>query len=134
MNRRQFFGMSALAVAAAGLSPLVLPDKTIFLPPRSGWWTPKMILREVEQWTINDDTLWVRYDAAWKSLSGKHVQAHCDFPLTGLDIASFSEDGMAQLRAGFADQARIALARFKPFAGRQIELALPRGVDQARYI
>lgn len=37
MNRRQFFGMTAAAVAAAGLPALVLPERTIFLPPRTGW-------------------------------------------------------------------------------------------------
>ena len=134
VNRRQFFGMNAAALAAAGLPLALLPEKTIFLPPRSGWWAPKLALREVEQWTINDDTLWIRYDAAWRSLSGEHVQAHCDFPLTGLDSVSLSEDGMAKLRASWADQARIVLARYKPFAGRQVELELPRTAIRARYV
>jgi hypothetical protein len=132
MNRRKFFGMTAAALTAAGLPLSLLPEKTIFLPPRQGW-PPNFTLREVEQWTINDDTLWVRYDAAWQSLLGEHVQAHCDFPITGLDELSLTEVGMTELRAGFAEQARGALAQFKPFAGRPVELALPRAM-KGRYV
>ena len=134
MNRRHFFGMTLAALAAAGLPALVLPERTIFLPPRQGWWTPKLALREVEQWTINDDTLWLRYDAAWLSLLGEHVQAHCDFPLTGLDSMSLTPEGMAELRTGFANSARDALARYKPFGGSPVELPLPRGIHHARYV
>jgi hypothetical protein len=133
MNRRRFFGMSVAALTAAGLPLSLLPEREIFLPPRSGW-PPNFTLREVEQWTINDDTLWVRYDAAWQSLRGSLVHAHCDFPITGLDSMSLTENGMAELRSGFADQARIALMQYKPFAGRQIELGLPLGVSRARYV
>lgn len=37
MNRRQFFGMTAAAVAAAGLPLCLLPERKIFLPPRQKW-------------------------------------------------------------------------------------------------
>lgn len=128
MNRRQFFGMTAAAVASAGLPALVLPDKTIFLPPRGGWWAPHLRLREVEQYTINDDALWLRYDAAWKTLLGERVQVYCEpFPLSGLDALYLSEEGMLEYRRECAEQARITLAKMKPFAGIQVELPLYNG-------
>lgn len=126
--------MTAAAVAAAGLPALVLPEKTIFLPPRGGWWAPQLRLREVEQYTINDDALWLRYDAAWETLLGDRVQAYCGpFPLSGLDAIHLGEEGMLKYRQECAEQARVVLARMKPFGGRQVELPLPRIVS-GRYV
>lgn len=57
------------------------------------------------------------------------------FGMTSAAVAAaLTEDGMAELRRGFADQARVALQRYKPFAGRSVQLAIPRGVNRARYV
>lgn len=54
MNRRGFFGLFAGATAAAIALPnfeLLLPKRTIFLPPAGGWmfgpFTPHLIAREM---------------------------------------------------------------------------------------
>jgi hypothetical protein len=51
MNRRQFFGMTVAAIAAANLPAFVLPERTIFLPPVGGWWPGRNSLLTVEMIT-----------------------------------------------------------------------------------
>lgn len=62
MNRRQFFGMTLAAVAAAGLPAIVLPERKIFLPPAGGWFSHGLRMREVRAYSISTDELLVRYD------------------------------------------------------------------------
>lgn len=75
MNRRQFFGMTAAALASAGLPLTLLPEKSIFLPPINGWPQTPFVMREVRQYLINNDTMPMRYEIAW----GVN-QWHVDFP------------------------------------------------------
>jgi hypothetical protein len=75
VNRRKFFGMSAAALIGAGLPLALLPEKTIFLPPKSGWPQTSLVMREIRQYLINDDSMPMRYDVAW----GVN-QWHIDFP------------------------------------------------------
>ena len=81
MNRRQFFGMTATALAAAGLPLALLPEKTIFLPPANGWPQTPLRMREIRQYVINNDTMPMRYDVAW----GVN-QWHVDFPEIQWDL------------------------------------------------
>lgn len=54
---------------------LVLPEKTIFLPPAGGWFQTPLVMREIRQYCINDDTMPMRYDVRWGI-----QQWHVDFP------------------------------------------------------
>lgn len=109
ISRRKFFGMTAVAVAAAGFPQFVLPEKTIFLPPRFGW-NPSALgkgyLRETEQYIINFDEMWWRYDAIGRDIWGKDHQFHVDAKVPSLDQArmlitdKFRADGLIALRPG----------------------------------
>jgi hypothetical protein len=66
VNRRQFFGMTAAAVAAAGLPAFVLPRKTIFLPPKGGWdateprvWVGTVVYTLDRGWVVFDGSQWI---------------------------------------------------------------------------
>ena len=63
MNRRHFFGMTAAALIGAGLPLSLLPERSIFLPPRGGWYPSDLRMREVIQYSVLDDKLFVRHDA-----------------------------------------------------------------------
>lgn len=77
MNRRHFFGMTAGALALAGLPAFLLPERTIFLPP-SGGWVPGIRMRWVEQYVITDDSIPIRFDALGMDASGVLYQFHVD--------------------------------------------------------
>lgn len=127
MNRRQFFGMSAAAVALAGLPALVLPERSIFLPPRFGWQPYKLgdgYMREVEQYVINTDSLAYRYDAVGADLWGREVQFHVDTLKMRPEIAR------AIIEARFAQDGLRAL---RPGEGRHLHLKLPQ-TALARYV
>lgn len=81
MNRRQFFGMSASGILLAGLPAMVLPERTIFLPPRFGWTPSKLLpgdMREIEFYEVSHDVMLVRYDAIGRDRSGREYQFHVD--------------------------------------------------------
>jgi hypothetical protein len=63
VNRRHFFGMTAAALIGAGLPLSLLPERSVFLPPREGWYPSDFVMREVIQYDINGDALAIRHDA-----------------------------------------------------------------------
>lgn len=133
MNRRQFFGMTVAAVVAAGLPLSVLPEKTIFLPPRGGLWTPLRI-REVEQYIINNDSLAMRWDVAWE-LNGERGQAYSTVsPLSGLEYTAMSEAERLKYREWHREMARQHLARFIPAGAKPFPPKLPNGLVYAAHV
>lgn len=128
MNRRQFFGMSAAAVVAAGLPLSVLPERTIFLPPRGGIWLPRM--RQIEQYLINDDSLRMRWDMAWVTLGGKIETAYVleEPGTTGIEQVSGDPRTLAALKEHRREFARECLARKVPIGARIIEVPIPKGI------
>ena len=127
MNRRQFFGMTAAAVAAAGLPALVLPERTLFLPPKFGWKPSQLgagYMRAVEQYVINFDEMHYRYDAIGRDIWGKEYQFHVDTTRPSADLAS------RIIAERFKDDGLIAIP---PSAARQFQLRIPAGVV-GRYI
>ena len=70
MNRRHFFGMTAAALIGAGLPLSLLPERSIFLPPREGWYPSDFVMREVIQYMINADAHAVRHDALFQGPQG----------------------------------------------------------------
>lgn len=133
MNRRKFFGMTIAALTAAGLPITLLPDKKIFLPPRSGFWTPLMI-REVEQYLINNDSLCMRWDVAWE-LNGERNQAwvEMDGP-SGLQYTSMTEPERLRLRIYRREMARRKLAEFVPMGAKPFPPKLPNGLVYAAHV
>lgn len=130
MNRRKFFGMSVAAVTLAGLPEIVLPQKTIFLPPKHGWHPAQLSngsMRESRQYLINTDSEMWRYDAIGRDIWGKEYQFHVDFrhdvpetqriEMASLMIADqFQRDGLAALKIG---ESREFLLRLSPYGGRR---------------
>jgi len=119
MNRRKFFGMTATAIALAGLPAFVLADKTIFLPPRFGW-KPSEIgtgyMREVSHYLINRDETLYRYDAIARDIWGGEHQYHVntyesqDVALaSGLLQQHFEAHGLSALKIGESNQIRLSL-------------------------
>jgi hypothetical protein len=129
MNRRKFFGMTIGAIAAAGLSPLLLPEKTIFLPPRYGW-KPSALghgyMREVKQYSINQDELLYRYDAVGRDIWGQEYQFHADTSGPGEDLAKhlfadkFAHEGLIAVPIGQSRQLQILLPNNCVTGGRYI--------------
>ena|SRR6185437_16836595 len=134
MNRRQFFGMSAAAVALAGLPAIVLPERKIFLPPRGGWF-PAYRMREVEQYLINNDSLAMRWDMAW-ILDGEYVQHYVlEEPSAAELLAAGGEQPFLAERREFARKMLIAEARKHGYdKGQPAELKLPSTVMHAAYV
>jgi hypothetical protein len=118
LNRRKFFGMTALAVAAAGLPALVLPEKTIFLPPRYGWKPAQLgdgYMRELSQYVINVDEMHYRYDAIGRDIWGKEYQFHVTTKKPLVEIARhliadrFKHDGLIAIPPARATEFRLAI-------------------------
>lgn len=127
MNRRDFFKALGVTAAVAGAGIELLPAKTIFLPPRNGWWQPQLRMREVEQYLINNDEIAMRYDVKWGD-----QQYHIDFaPRPRSELAS------PALLAHQREIARLALERIEDQHGfrrrDQVILALPKSVP-ASYV
>jgi hypothetical protein len=138
MDRRSFFKTlaSGIAVAATGIE-LLPSSKTIFLPPRHGWWQPPLRMRELQQYLINTDSLPMRYDVRWDKPSGDMIQYHVHFEqypkLTGPDCLPPSDVLEHQRQT-----ARDVFERIEREHGfkriHQVELPLPRGITLARYV
>lgn len=126
LNRRQFF--KGLALAGAGAA-LWTPTKSIFLPPRGGWYSA-IRMREVEQYLINTDSLAMRYDMAWVK-NGEYVQYHVDIDLPG-----------ARLNSDYLDaQREVARSMFRDVIehhglqdAKRVVLPLPKGVWHKAYV
>ena len=119
MNRRKFFGLSAATVAALGLPEIVLPERKIFLPPRSGWYSD-LRMREIEQYVIHEDALIVRYDMAWV-LNGKYTQYH-------VDMVRQADEFLPIQREAARDQFRQIMDRDGLHHAKTVRLALPTGL------
>ncbi len=130
MNRRQFFGMTAAAVAAAGLPALVLPERTTFLPPRLGWFQPPMRMREVQQYFINEDALAMRWDMAWITALGEYEQHYYALSTP----RPWTEGIPEELRTLVREDVRAELIAKIPRGARMVELELPRTVHWAAYV
>lgn len=136
MNRRQFFGMSAAAVALAGLPAIVLAERKFFLPPRGGWIERGLVMREIQQYLINDDSMPMRYDSAWMK-DGHLAQFHVDFdsiPFSmSMHLAEYNRI-LEQYRA----EARERLTQIQRAHGldgcHSLLLPLPRTALGARYV
>lgn len=133
MNRRQFFGMTAAAVAAAGLSPLLLPEKIIFLPPRWGWKPSQLgsgYMRQVSQYMINRDEFCWRYDALARDIWGKEHQ-HFVYFYSCYGSAPPSPEAAA---FAFSETFKLqGLMAIHPSQSREFRLALPGGTN-AKYV
>lgn len=133
MNRRQFFGMTAAAVAAAGLPALVLPERTIFLPPRTGWFPEKLRMREIQQYLINNDSLATRWDVLVTAGDGDHYQITQTIDHWIQDDVERSEFREFVRRGMSAQLERLALEQSR-FAAAKVatqHLHLPPGVTSA---
>lgn len=133
MNRRHFFGMTLGALAAAGLPAILMPERTVFLPPKNGWHPHAlagMYMREVEQYDINSDCMHFRYDAVGRDIWGGEQQFHVDmknlpdearrFELARMVIGNrFQADGLAAVPIG---------------QSKQFTLRIPTGFAHGRYI
>ena len=118
MNRRHFFGMTLAAVTAAGLPALVLPERSIFLPPRYGWKPGQVTagyMREVEQWVLEDCERRWRYDAIGRDIWGNEHQFHVEARTPCPDVARlvisnrFEFDGLIAIPPQDARQFRLRL-------------------------
>ena len=133
MDRRGFFkALAGTAAAAIVLPEIWTPSKAIFLPPRGGWCQPPMVMREVQQYLINNDSLAMRYDMAW----GER-QFSVTFPEEGnpgWPNEFISPDSLMHQRA----EALRAFERIERDNGLrrtdQRSLPLPRGFAFARYV
>ncbi len=129
MNRRKFFGMTLAGIVAAGLPELVLPERSIFLPPRLGW-HHGLRLRYVEQYDCCNDPVPLRFEVAVIDKHGERFQYGADAgPLRPGEKFSVERH---------AEPARAALARRLAADGlldaKQILLPLPRYAALAGYV
>ena len=122
LTRRQFFGMTAGALIAAGLPLALLPEKTIVLPPKSGWY-PDLRMREVEQYVVNTDSLVTRYDMAWMK-GDERIQWYVDFSSDQWPRIDLNRDAVREIaRSKFAE----IVAKHNLQSAKTIQLPLPRG-------
>lgn len=133
MNRRQFFGMSAAALAAIGLSEM-LPAKTIFLPPRFGWGPTRLLpgcIREAGQYDINNDEMIWRYDVIGVGSASEHKVTSVPLGASTINYRMTPEQARASLQ-GYLE--RYNLVAIPPMSGEFFHLPLPSGIYHARYI
>lgn len=135
LNRRQFFGMSAAAVALAGLPSIVLPDRSIFLPPRRGWFQ-QIRMREIQQYCINTDSFPLRWDVAWEyvpSGGGQFYFILDSLPYPG--VKAVPADQLEYFRDMARDHFKKIYEREQLWNSKQITLQLPGpSVEHAIYI
>ena len=151
MNRRKFFGMTAAALVGAGLPLSLLPERSIFLPPREDWYPSNFVMREVIQYVINADAYGVRHDALFEGPQGpvqsftmvylpeSAVRTRGRVPVlnhscvTIPDVEMFDDAILRELRKN----ARSKFAQTAFHTGLdapKILLPLPRGAEHARYV
>lgn len=136
MNRRQFFkSVAGVAALSAGGIALLEPAKTIFLPPRGGWFAPGVRMRELQQYLINDDAMALSYDACWVRDDGSWSQYCVDLPRqSGLQWLTHGERDLESQR----EIARDLLTKMRDSKGltycKTRVLPLPSGLEIARYV
>jgi hypothetical protein len=151
MNRRHFFGMTAAALVGVGLPLSLLPERSIFLPPRQGWYPSDFVMGEVIQFGLSVNQFVVRHDAHFEGAQGSRqpytlaylpdlaVYSCSKLPLLTdanifmPDVWRFDERILRELR----QNARDKFARGAFLAGWDASkklLPLPHGVDHARYV
>jgi hypothetical protein len=128
MNRRGFFGLlaaSAAVVASPELAELLLPKRTIFLPPSGGWLSSRGLLRYSEFYDIERDQLVGRHDVL---IAGE--QCGVD-QIISLNNTPEQAQKMAWLLLGNALEHRgLALADMQ----RVPTANLPGALGQSRYV
>jgi hypothetical protein len=130
MNRRELFKQLIGSTALLAIPELLLPCKTIFLPPRGGWIASDFKMREIKQYYVNDDVMLLRYDVAWVD-GMDYQQFHVDFNIEASrndDPIEIWEENRAAARAIFSD------IQEKNGFRKTIPLSLPRGVDIVRFV
>lgn len=135
MNRRQFFKrLAATAALSAGGIALVEPAKTIFLPPRGGWFVP-LRMREVEQYLINTDSLAMRWDVKWMLPNGDIQQAFVEEDSDStLKYNQMGEQAWRELIEFRRENARTCLANMVPADAKLLLPPLPNGLVRAKYV
>jgi hypothetical protein len=132
ITRRGFFGLAAGTVAATVIAEQIA--KTIFLPPRCGWFHTPLRIREIRQYSINDDTYPMRYDAKWMLPNGGFAQWHVQFdPISAMK--SMQDPGILDIQRQTAFETLERIRRKHGYSNlRQGDLSLPGGVEHARII
>lgn len=129
LTRRQFLSAAGSALALAATAEIIIPKRSIFLPPRRGW---PLQMREVQQYLINDDALVMRWDVAFEGTDGKREQYWLQGPeMTGLQLVNidpnrYIEESREMARAFF--ETKI------PIRARPVRLPLPSSAHIARYV
>lgn len=129
MNRRKFFGMSVAALTAAGLPLALLPERTMFMPPRFGWRPAELgdgFMREVSYVDIAHLGNVHRFDAVGRDIWSNEHQFHVEVGARMSECAYKWARGLIGNR--FQHDGLIALPA-------KDHLVLPRGtVHLARYV
>ena len=124
MNRRDFL----LGLVAAPL--LIEPARTIFLPPRGGWFPDEFRMREVKQWSPNIDDIVYRYDAVFKDLvTGAETQVGVHMEQHGATQDQLAE--IARESIGSYAKRHGLMICFRP---KQLLMPLPANIPHARYV
>jgi hypothetical protein len=126
MKRRDFLKLLGITGAIATTGVELLPSRTIFLPPRMGWWQPDLKMREVVQYLINDDAFALRFDVAWGE--EQHYVEFAPVPYPGVSDEIRSHQREMARRNFLKVEEKYSYERHE-----QRLLALPRGVE-SRYV
>lgn len=151
MNRRHFFGMTAAALVGAGLPLTLLPERSIFLPPKCGRYPSDFVMREVIQFSLSADKFIIRYDAPFEGPQGPRqpftlvdlpdsaVYTRGKLPLLNdanvfvPEVWRFDERILRELRQNARDKfARSAF--LSGWGASKVLLELPHGVESASYV
>jgi len=137
MNRRKFFGMTAAAIAAAGLPAWVLPEKTVFLAPKYGWklWEVPLgdgYIRMVRKYSINTADYFVRYDVLGINLLTNTEVQYCveTGNPTGW-VLDHPYDIKRQIERAFE---RDGIAAIHPKCAKKFRLELPASVVEGKFL
>lgn len=121
--------MTVAAVVAANLPAWVLPEKTIFLPPKWGWHPSRLgagYMRELSYYDLRSDSIIWRYDTKGRDIWGAETQLSVDMRYV-LGHEPDREMARGMIERDFAHNGLIALP-----AERCLEL--PSGMRTARYV
>ena len=145
MNRRKFFGMTAAALVGAGLPLSLLPERSVFLPPREDWYPSDFVMREVIQFDLSRNKFMIRHDVMFDD-HGKPLQNFIaryiedsavinnpDGMTVGDTPFTFNDKALQCLRRNSRNE--FALSAFaNAYETPKILLRLPYGVSHAEYV